>query len=154
MYLPRFKMNIMLGIMAIGLAACAASEPRQHQSTNPQALKPCPRSPNCVSSNGPQGKRYILPFAYSVEPHVAYKALIDILDAEKEATIVAREQNYIHAEYVSRIFRFVDDLEFLFVAGQSVVHVRSASRSGTYDFGVNRRRIERLRKLFDAALKT
>jgi len=153
MTIPTGNIKIFLGIMALGMAACASTQPSTQGSENPSALKPCPRSPNCVSSQGPHGKQYILPLAYSTDPDVAYQALIGILDAEKRATIVARKKNYIHAEFVSRIFRFVDDVEFLFEPDQFVVHVRSASRSGSYDFGANRRRIEHLRRLFAAALE-
>jgi uncharacterized protein (DUF1499 family) len=59
------------------------------------------------------------------------------------------ERNYIHAEFVSAIFRFVDDVEFLFDDHQKVIQVKSASRVGYYDLGVNRRRIEKIRKQFD-----
>jgi uncharacterized protein (DUF1499 family) len=60
----------------------------------------------------------------------------------------------IHAEFRSRVFGFVDDVEFFFPAGQRVIHVRSASRTGYSDFGVNRKRIERMRRQLEAALPT
>ena len=60
---------------------------------------------------------------------------------------------YLHVEFTSAIFRFVDDVEFLFDAGSGTIHMRSASRAGYSDFGVNRRRMEAIRSQFDALLK-
>jgi uncharacterized protein (DUF1499 family) len=58
--------------------------------------------------------------------------------------------NYLHAVFASRLFRFKDDLELLLDAQTGVIHVRSASRVGGYDFGVNRRRVKRLRRAYMA----
>jgi len=61
--------------------------------------------------------------------------------------------NYIHAEFRSSIFRFIDDVEFSFPTDKNIIHVKSASRKGYYDFGANRRRAERLRVTFDKWVK-
>jgi uncharacterized protein (DUF1499 family) len=71
--------------------------------------------------------------------------LVDLIASQQRAKIVAKEANYVRAEFRSAIFRFVDDVEFLFSEDQPVIDVRSASRMGYYDFGVNRRRIEDIR---------
>ena len=63
------------------------------------------------------------------------------------------EERYIHTEFTSAFFRFVDDVEFLLDDGTRTIHVRSASRVGYSDFGVNRRRVEELRSRFDALNK-
>ncbi len=65
----------------------------------------------------------------------------------KGMQIVVEEPTYIHAEFTSALFRFVDDVEFLFAEPEKVIHVRSASRAGYYDFGANRTRIGRIRHL-------
>jgi uncharacterized protein (DUF1499 family) len=62
--------------------------------------------------------------------------------------VVAEEADYLHAECTSLIFRFVDDLEFSVDRLEKKIHVRSASRVGKYDFGVNRRRVEAIRRAF------
>jgi uncharacterized protein (DUF1499 family) len=82
----------------------------------------------------------------------AREALLGVLKAEPRVTLVASEPDCIQAEFKSRVFGFVDDVAFFFPAGQRVIHVRSASRSGYYDFGVNRKRVERMRRLLEAAL--
>ena len=62
------------------------------------------------------------------------------------------QTNYISSESKTKVFGFIDDVEFFFSPDKPVIHLRSASRKGYYDFGVNRRRIEGIRKLFDAGL--
>lgn len=62
--------------------------------------------------------------------------------------IVKEDGVYLHAEVRSFLFRFVDDLEFLIDTEQSLIHMRSASRTGYSDLGVNRRRVEHVRKAF------
>jgi uncharacterized protein (DUF1499 family) len=64
--------------------------------------------------------------------------------------VVMLEDDYIHAEFVSSVFRFVDDVEFYFDDEQKLIQVKSASRVGYSDLGVNRRRIEKIRKQFEA----
>ncbi len=76
---------------------------------------------------------------------------MQILESEKRTKILAAQENYIRAEFTSALFRFVDDVEFYFPeeqASETVIHIRSASRVGYYDFGANRKRIERIRDKF------
>ncbi len=59
--------------------------------------------------------------------------------------MIEQTNNYIHTLSRSRIFKFVDDVEFYFPPNESVIHLRSASRVGQSDLGVNRRRLEQIR---------
>jgi uncharacterized protein (DUF1499 family) len=138
---------IFMGIIALVLTAGALAEPARAT-----ALKPCPDSPNCVSSQSPGEKHHIAPFPIGSSPGKAYRSLIDILGTLKRVRIVGGGDGHIHAEFSSRIFGFVDDVDFLFEPETGVIHVRSASRTGYYDFGANRKRIEHIRKLFTSAL--
>ncbi len=79
-----------------------------------------------------------------MSPQEAQKRLIGLLEATKRARIVVSGDGYVHAEFLSRVFRFVDDVEFVLDPGNGLLHMRSASRAGYYDFGVNRRRLEAL----------
>jgi uncharacterized protein (DUF1499 family) len=67
------------------------------------------------------------------------------------ATVVSERPGYLHVECRSKVFGFVDDLEFQLQAAQGTIAVRSASRTGYYDFGVNRQRVETLRAALLAA---
>ncbi len=111
-------------------------------------LAPCPESPNCVSSEAVDESRRIMPIAYTGEAAAAMKRLHDIVAALPCATVVTQRPDYLHVEFRSRFFRFVDDVEFLLEPADSVIHVRSASRVGHSDLGVNGRRVEQIRERF------
>jgi uncharacterized protein (DUF1499 family) len=74
---------------------------------------------------------------------------LNIINSLKGARVTVSNDEYIQAEFVSSIFKFIDDVEFYFDTVEKVVQVRSASRKGYYDWGVNRRRIENIRKKLD-----
>ena len=115
-------------------------------------LAQCPDSPNCVSSQAdPADKEhFIAPFSYSDTKESAVARLLAVLAAEKRVTISEQTADYIRAEFRSAWLGFVDDVEFYF-PDQAQVEVRSASRLGYSDLGVNRKRIEHLRGLFERA---
>ena len=75
--------------------------------------------------------------------------LLEILHSFNRVRVVRIEEGYIHAEFVSAVFGFVDDVGFYFDDEKKIIHIKSASRSGYFDFGVNRRRMEKIRKLFE-----
>lgn len=113
-------------------------------------LADCPSSPNCVSSQAPVGdKHYIEPIVLKGSKVSAHDKVLAVLESSKRTNVVVNEEGYIHAEFTSAVFRFVDDVEFLFSKeqdGQVVVDIRSASRVGHSDFGVNRKRMEAIRR--------
>jgi uncharacterized protein (DUF1499 family) len=110
----------------------------------------CPATPNCVSSQAPRADttHYIAPIAFSGTPEEAWRALAQAMRELPRAVVVTMEAEYLHAEISSRVFGFVDDLECVLDAPARLIHVRSASRLGNSDFGVNRKRVERLRLRF------
>ena len=118
-----------------------------------RSLPPCPSSPNCVSSQATDEKHAIAALAYSGEVAQAWQALIRTLESFPRSKIVAQSEGYLHVEFTSRVFRFVDDVEFIPDPGKKLIHVRSASRTGYGDFGVNRRRVESIRGRFQQQLK-
>ena len=112
-------------------------------------LTPCPSSPNCVSSLSKGRKHTIEPLQYTGSRDETRHRLIGILEKQAAARVIINETDYIHAEFRSRIFKFVDDVEFLFSDENKTIHVKSASRRGYSDLGANRRRVERLRRAFE-----
>lgn len=112
-------------------------------------LLPCPASPNCVSSLAHDPDHSVKPFAFNGSPARAWERLKAVLGSEKRVTIQAEEGAYLRAEFRSLVFRFVDDVEFVLVPAERLIHVRSASRTGYSDFGANRKRVERLRVKFN-----
>ena len=122
------------------LTACAG-EPPQNIGVQNGRLTPCPESPNCVSSFESDAEHGIQPFQASL------RQVEQVLLGLDEANIVESGNGYLHAEFTSRLMRYVDDVEFLEDSTAGVIHVRSASRLGYSDLGVNRKRIENIRGL-------
>jgi uncharacterized protein (DUF1499 family) len=110
-------------------------------------LASCPNTPNCVNSQE-TGRSAVAPLAFNDSAAAALARLKRIVAALPRTRIVASTDSYLHAEVKSRIFGFVDDVEFLVDPLASQVHVRSASRVGYSDFGVNRARVETIRMRF------
>ena len=123
--------------------------PPPRQTTDMRAPTPCPSSPNCVTSiGGADHDHFVAPLHYQDAREQAKARLQTILRTLPRTTIVEDEGVYLHAECTSLVFRFVDDLEFWFDERDPVIHVRSASRVGYSDLGVNRRRVETIRSRF------
>jgi uncharacterized protein (DUF1499 family) len=114
-------------------------------------LKPPPSSPNAVSSQVQDARHAIAPLSYSSSPERAMDALVRIVEATPRTHIISRTSDYVYAEYESALMGFVDDVEFWFEPNTKIIHVRSASRLGRSDFGVNRARIEDIRRKLDAS---
>jgi uncharacterized protein (DUF1499 family) len=114
-------------------------------------LTPVPGSPNAVSSQARSGYHVIAPLTYASTRERAMPALTNIVGDNPHARIVTQSADYLYAEYTSALMGFVDDVEFWFEPGAKLIHVRSASRLGYSDFGVNRARIEDIRRRLTAA---
>jgi uncharacterized protein (DUF1499 family) len=109
-------------------------------------LRVCPPgSRNCVCSEATEAERPIAPFELQIPSERALEAFARLLEKTPRAKLIERKPNYLHAEFTSRIFRFVDDVEFRLDAEARRVQVRSASRVGKGDLGANRKRVEELR---------
>jgi uncharacterized protein (DUF1499 family) len=113
-------------------------------------LKAVPSSPNAVSSQATGGYHRIEPLRYIGTFEPAMAALKSIIESTPRTSIVEERADYLYAEFTSRLIGYVDDVEFYFPPKQRVIHVRSASRLGHGDFGVNRKRIEDIRAKFAA----
>jgi uncharacterized protein (DUF1499 family) len=143
--------NTILVFLASLISLIGCSGTRPDLGVNNGALTPCPKTPNCVNSQAVGGKQYIQPIRYTGVLKEARARLLQILDSLKRTKIITAQENYIRAETTSALFRFVDDMEFYLPEEQTdetVIHIRSASRIGSFDFGVNRKRIERIRSKF------
>ena len=127
--------------------ACSTNQTITTGATDDR-LSPCPKSPNCVSSLSEDESHYVAPLTYKATPEEAREKLISTIKSMKRSEIVKAEMNYIHVTFKSALFRFVDDVEFSFDDQRKVIDVRSASRIGYSDLGVNRKRVEEIRKRF------
>ena len=114
-------------------------------------MRPCPETPNCVHTGlgHPAGTAPI----HLVEDRAPEELMREVARVVAElprTVVVSRSGDYVHAESTSRLFRFVDDLELRLTPDFELV-VRSASRVGRSDLGVNGRRVESLREGLRAA---
>lgn len=107
----------------------------------PRTLRPCPRSPNCVSSQADRADQEH--FVEAIAFRGTLSQVVQVVLSWPRVQLVEETPDYLHFEQRSALFGFVDDLEI--ALGRGVLHVRSSSRSGYSDLGVNRRRVEALR---------
>ena len=121
---------------------------------NRRTLAPCPSSPNCVSSLSPVNdeRHAIAPYRYSKSRAEAKEAMKAVIAALSRAKLVEEDEAYLRYEFTSLLFRFVDDVEFVFDDASKTIHFRSASRTGYGDLGVNRKRMEEIRSRVDGKL--
>lgn len=129
------------------LLACSGSNADEAGITSGK-LPPCPDKPNCVSSQSTDQRHAIAPLRYDGSSEKAKQDLIKTIETLKRARVVKVEGDFIHAEFTSAFFRFVDDVDFILDDRAKTIHVRSASRVGYSDLGVNRRRVTEIRARF------
>lgn len=140
---------VMLSMLIIG---CTGVRP-VNLGIKDGKLAPCPSWPNCVSSQSTDREHAVEPLSFPGTVTEAREGIKKIILSMKRSRIITETDRYIHAEYTSAIFRFVDDVEFWFDESAKVIHVRSASRLGHGDLGVNRKRVEDIRAQWKASGK-
>ena len=136
-----FKTLFYLIVMALNTAVQASEK----------QLPPCPSSPNCVSSQATDVGHFIAPFKIVGAAEDAWAALKNALLSQSRTVITEESGGRLHAQATSLVFRFVDDIDVILDGDAKLLHIRSASRIGYGDFGVNRKRMERLRSQLQQA---
>lgn len=111
-------------------------------------LKAAPRTPNCVNSQSTAGYSKIAPLTYKGDGKAALARIQLIVESNSAAKVIEIRTDYFYAQYTTKLLGFVDDVEFYLDEKAGVIHVRSASRLGKSDFGVNRKRVESIRDTF------
>lgn len=112
-------------------------------------LEPCPDRPNCVSSLATGDGNQIAPMSYGGDRATARLRLLVVLSQLDNAEIVEESRDFVRLKVTSAMLHFVDDVTFFFDDENELIQMRSASRSGYYDFGANRRRLENIRELYE-----
>jgi uncharacterized protein (DUF1499 family) len=115
------------------------------------SLAPCPDQPNCVSSEAQDPGHAVAPMQLAGHSDTEWAEIRAVVSGLPRSRIVTATDQYLHATLKSRFFGFIDDLELKLDPQTKRIDIRSASRSGSYDLGVNRRRVEDLRKQLKAA---
>jgi uncharacterized protein (DUF1499 family) len=139
------KIIIIEFLLIIILVGCEGVRPT-NLGVKDGMLAPCPDKPNCVSSQSTNQTNTIAPLTYSSTAKDAIADLKNIIGSMKNVSIIEESLTYLRYEFTSRFFRFIDDVEFFLDDTQKIIHLRSSSRIGYSDLGVNRRRMERIRE--------
>jgi uncharacterized protein (DUF1499 family) len=151
---------LLLPALLIGVAQLGAlsGSPPADLGVKAGRLKPPSPTPNSVSSQAalypdhPQAARAAIePLRYQGDGRAAMRSLAAILGAMERTVLVTDEPGYLYAQSTTKLMRFTDDIEFHLDEAAGVIHVRSASRIGHGDRGVNRARVEAIRAAFHAA---
>jgi uncharacterized protein (DUF1499 family) len=137
---------ILLVTLAAFINGCSGTRSNKNVAGN-EVLTDCPDRPNCVSSESQDARHAIEPFRFKGDPTTGWNAITSIIGNLPRTTIVKATDRYLHAECQSRLFGFIDDLELHLDPMTGIIGIRSASRTGYYDFGVNHRRVSNLRQI-------
>ena len=132
------------------------TRPPDHLGASAGRFAACPKRPNCVSSQAEDKDHKIAPLVVPGTTETAHERLVEAIEAVEampRTRIVTSGDGYLHAESTSSLFRFVDDLELLYDDTVPGFQVRSASRIGYSDMGVNRKRVEALRGRLAAKIR-
>jgi uncharacterized protein (DUF1499 family) len=143
-------------IAAILLVRCSmlgeSSQSGQPPGLVSGRLAPCPAKPNCVSSEtGEDADHRIAPIDYSGTDAEAAWVRVRQVIAELGGEVAIVDDAYIAATFTSSLFRFVDDVECRLDPSKQQIQIRSASRVGYSDLGVNRKRAEAITRAFGKA---
>lgn len=140
-------MTIALAAVVIG---CAGNQ-LENDMNKHDRLAVCPDRPNCVSSEEQDDRRAVAPMQLAGNSATEWADIQVVVSRLPRSKIVKATDRYLHATLKSRVFGFVDDLELKLDPQTKMISIRSASRKGYWDLGVNRRRVEDLRKQMKAA---
>jgi uncharacterized protein (DUF1499 family) len=137
----------LLALMLVGrfVSISMPTPPPDDLGASTGRLAPCPESPNCVSSQADRESQRVDALIMPGPADAAWKQIVQAIEVMPRARIVKNEDGYMHVEFTSFLFRFVDDLELVYDGTVPGFQVRSASRAGHSDMGANRKRVEALR---------
>ena len=141
----KWKVGVLLtGIIVTGGMMKMWTQPRDLGAENGN-LRELPMTPNAVSSQTDKQSAYVEPLPFVGSEGESIKHLLEVLDEMQSIEVMTHEPRYIHAVATTKLMKFKDDLEFAIREGEDVIHVRSGSRIGYSDGGVNRKRYEKIR---------
>ena len=137
---------VVIGMYVIGLSISSRQQPELGLING--MLRPCPVTPNCVCSEQQNEASFVMPFAYSTSTDEAWRRIKRAI-VESGGVVITDENGYLHARYVTLLMRFVDDVELRLDDNSKVIHIQSASRVGRWDIGANRKRVEKIRSIYE-----
>jgi len=122
-------------------AACASTDTVK-TGVQDGRLQPCPNGPKCVSTQSEDERHRMEPIPYSGSLEEARERILSIVRGMETSQVVTVEPRYLYVQFKSKVFGFIDDVEFYFDEERNLIHFRSSARFGYYDWKVNRQRME------------
>jgi len=141
------------GLMTIFMVSSGSGAGVEGLGATENKLAPCPNSPNCVSTQSEAKRHAMEPLPYLQTREASKERILSILKGMRRMEIVTLTESTIHVKFRTALWKFVDDVEFLFDDRTRAVHFRSASRVGYYDFGLNRRRMKEISEKYLEAVE-
>jgi len=144
-------------ILLLTLFYLLPSDSIEFQNSNTiTELAPCPNSPNCVSTQEKRKRKRMRPIKMNNSKRYAIRKMKTILsrDKFKRVKLIEEGDNFLRYEFTTKVGKFIDDVVFLFDEKNKEIHFRSASRKGYGDFGKNKRRMKKVRKVYEETFVT
>lgn len=116
---------------------------------NKGSLAPMPNKPNAVSSQTDIMEKRVEPLKFIGDSDNSKKLIIESINQFKNMKIIKNEKNYLYVVFATDKMKYKDDVEFYFDEDKKIIHFRSASRVGYSDMGVNKKRYEEIKKLYE-----
>ncbi|UJF19793.1 DUF1499 domain-containing protein [Vibrio sp. SS-MA-C1-2] len=138
---------LLLPLMLVLLTGCSSQSQEIKGDNIKNQLSECQGDPNCISSSDKREKFYFEPLTLKKDSYDNWRKLSVAIESIPHATLVSSSNEYLHFTFTSQVFGFVDDFELL--KKGKTVEVRSESRTGKYDFGVNRKRADSIKKMLE-----
>lgn len=137
-----------LPIVFVGMVWALTTPRPMHMGVQEGMLMPLPETPNCVATQSGNDTQRMAPIPYVGDLKVAQEQLMAVLLAMPRVEVIKNEPGYVWVTFRSFLFRFPDDVEFLFDDANQVIHFRAVARLGRSDLGVNRKRMVAIEKAF------
>ncbi|MBC2851556.1 DUF1499 domain-containing protein [Cetobacterium sp. 8H] len=135
--------KIILFLICILIFSCSSAS---NLKEGDMKFSSCPNTPNCVISDIEDKDHYIEPLSFKEQSLESInKKLVEVLKG-LGGEVVENKGDYVKANFKSKFFKFEDIAEFNIDLSNKKIYVRSAAQTGWYDFGVNRKRMEKIRE--------
>ena len=137
---------IFIGVVLVGYSIASRKQPELGLHNG--QLRPCPATPNCVCSEHQAESADVEPLGYTTTAEQVWAKIKQVI-SDTGGSVIEEEADYLRAVYETPLLRYVDDVELRHDKKNQQIHIRSASRVGTSDMGANRKRVEKIRMMFN-----
>ncbi len=137
-------------MVMVSFAACQGTRPVTLGPTADGRLQACSAKKNCVSTGSNDAEHRLDPWPLQGSPAESLRRVKTLVQSMPRTTLVIDREDYLYVEFESLVFRFVDDVEFFSPENGPGLQIRSASRSGGYDWGANRKRVEMIKQAYES----